>query len=230
MSIELNYRTSNDRMEILKNLSQIEQEKIPVLIWQNTGNKRVICRFNIHSIQSDLDSVTLMPFDEKDLNDVKNMNHEKTIYFRGQFNNIVFKQDKFQYDSLTQKVRFSIPDVVKLIEKRNMQRLLFDSLEKTLSAQIEPTSHKKMQSKVYFAAIKNLSLNGMGVILNKKYARLFFTDDKIKIYGIGKWEFHKAQFGFIRHLTPVDNSSGDVYCGIEFENPIPADSVTKIRK
>ncbi len=230
MSRELNYRTVNDRMQILKNLAQIEQEKIPVLIWQNFGNKRRICRFNIHSIQSDLDSVTLMPFDEKDIDDVREMDYQKTIYFRGQFNNIVFKQDRFYYDALSNKVRFMIPDVVKLIEKRTTQRLLLDSLDKPISAQIEPTSNKKLTTKVFFVKIQNLSLNGIGVILDKKYARLFFADDKVKIYAIGKLEFQKVQFGVIRHITPLAGSSGDVYCGIEFDYPIPPEYLSKFKK
>lgn len=230
MSIELNYRTSKDKVEILRSLLNIEEEKIPVLIWQNNGNSRTVTRFKIKQISQLNDTVELVPFTEEDLMTCKKMEQSKTIYFRGEKNNIVFKQESFNYDLKKNELSFLIPDLVKLIEKRNLLRFSPKEFKLALSCQIEPTSSNQFNSKIFFTSLVDFSTNGFSVSIDKKYARLFFVDETIKIHSIGKMNHKRCVFGKIRHLTPDLNIKGNLICGVELEVKIPSESLVKIYK
>lgn len=229
MATNLNYRTSEDQKEILDKLSEIKNFNVPVLIWQNDGRSRKVTKFNILKIDKANNEIILQPFDILDLNNFQLVDASQTIYFRGEYNNLVFKQDQFQYIQENNTLRFKIPDIVKLIEKRNLLRISMKSLGRQVSAQLELTSSNKLNSKVFYSLILDFSYKGFSLLVEKKYEKLFFIGEKVKIHSLGKQTYPRPIYGHVKHITEDVENEGNLVCGIELVNPLLTEELLKIK-
>jgi hypothetical protein len=61
MGIEVNYRTSKLKKEIIDTLIDIHIESSPVLIWQNEDGKRKVTKAKIEAIDFASDSLHFLP-------------------------------------------------------------------------------------------------------------------------------------------------------------------------
>ncbi len=229
MSTNLNYRTSEDKKEILDRLFEIKSFNVPVLIWQNDGKNRKITKFKIINIDQEKNEVSLQASDELDLVNFKLVDQTQTIYFRGEFNNLVFKQDQFQYIVESKLLIFKIPDQVKLIEKRNLLRIKMKSLKRQVSAQIELMSSNKFNTKTYYCLIVDFSYRGLSLIADKKFIKVFFVGEKIKIHSLGKQTYPRPIYGHIKHITDDSENEAGFIFGVELASPLSTEELLKIK-
>lgn len=228
MGYELNYRTSTQKDEIIKNLSRIEIDNLPVVIWQNIKGKRIIAKFKIKFLDFKKNTITFTPIGSDDIKNLEQMNDTKTVYLKGHQNHIVFKQDVSFINQATEDITIPIPMLIKLIENRAFPRQVLDPTLPPKFAQVEATSSNQLNSKIFFGTLENFSVKGMAFSLDKKYARLFFENEKIKISGIGKLELKRPIFGTIRYLSDHPVRKTHQICGVEFSINLPSEALTRI--
>jgi hypothetical protein len=223
MGIEVNYRTSKLKKEIIDTLIDIHIESSPVLIWQNEDGKRKVTKAKIEAIDFASDSIILTPFSTTDENIFDKLKVNSTFYLRGNTKSIVFKQDKPAKKTTKGYLQIFIPTEVKMFEKRSETRLLFAGKNPKVTAEIYPGGLIDISTKAIEADLNNVSLSGMGFFLDKKYSRLFFEKDKIKIMRIGNHSFPRPIHGEIVYASSEQNHIDRIRIGIRFSEILTTD-------
>lgn len=229
MGIEDNYRTSKIRQEIIDSLINIHEKSSPILIWQIEEKKRTIAHAKIESVDSSNNSIILSPFSIEDENTFKIFKLNTTIYMRGDNKNIVFKQEQSSSKTDSGFLQIFIPSEVKMFEKRSEARLTFTELNPNYTTHISPTARRSLTAKITIAVLRDLTTVGMGILLNKKFSKLFFEKDNIKIEKIGTYRFPRPILGKIVYIDSEINTSNQFRIGISFNETISSDIYIKIQ-
>ena len=221
MGIELNYRTSVHKKEIIDALIQIKIEATPVLIWQNENGIRKITKAKIDAIHFQNDSIVLIPYSENEKLMFMDFAENKTIYLRGRTKSIVFKQDKKAIKSVeNHSIQIFIPDQVKMFEKRGEIRFDFSEQYLKLSTQISLGNQVDRKRKTINAELRDVSSSGMGFFLDQKFGRLFFEKDKIRIEAIADHRFLRAIYGQIVYISSDNQNGSRIRIGIRFNEKL----------
>ena len=230
MGIELNYRTSAQKKEIIDALIEIKIEATPVLIWQNDNGIRKVTKAKIDQIYFHNDSIVLTPYSDEDKQIFMNLTSDKTIYLRGNSKSIVFKQEQKSIKTDGNKsIQIFIPNIVKMFEKRTNSRLDFSNDFLKLSTLIYPGSQVDRKTKSINAELRDVSASGMGFYLDKKYGRLLFEKDKIRIESIGNHHFPRAIYGQIIYISQSGHYDNRIRIGVKFNDLISQDILNNIK-
>ncbi len=228
MGIEKNYRTSHLKQEIIDSLIEIHIEESPILIWQNEAGKRNVLKAKIDSIDFAGDSISLSPFSDNDKILFPKLKSDLTFYIRGDSKNIVFKQEKISVKVNTNQLHLVIPTEVKLYEKRSEIRIQFKDQLLKMTTEIYPGGHTDLSTKSKTGELLDVSLSGMGFTLEKKYARLFFEKDKIKIDRIGNFRFPRPIYGEIIYTSSEGKFDARSKIGIRFKEKLTLEIINSI--
>lgn len=228
MAIEVNYRTSNLKKEIIDALIDIHIESSPVLVWQNINGSRNVTKARIEAIDFVSDSIFLLPFSIEDHAFFDKLKTNNAFYFRGNSKNIVFKQDRPGKKSQNGSLQIFIPEEVKMFEKRTETRLLFNNNVTKLTTSVYPGGRIDLSTKSILAELNDVSLSGMGFYLEKKHSRLFFEKDKIKIERIGNYRFPRGIHGVIIFTLPDHDKVDRVRIGVRFNERITPEILSDI--
>ena len=223
MGIEINYRTSTLKKEIIDSLINIHIESSPVLIWQNESGKRKVTKAKIEAIDFSSDSIFLTPFSEIEKNEFQNFDSRNTIYLRGNNQSIVFKQDKIAIKSSNGLLQIVIPEEVKMFEKRGEVRL--QSLDQILklTTHFYLANNDTRTAKPIVGELRDVSLSGMGFFIEKKHAHLFSEKDKLKIERIGNFRFPRAIYGEIVYARIDHETVNKIRIGVRFNEKLNPD-------
>ncbi len=228
MSIESNYRTSIDKQEIINALIDIFTEKSPVTVWQNDGVSRLIVNVRIEAIDAQSSSMYITPFSLEDQDSFFKIQFNLAFYVKGETRSIIFKQDQPTNIGKNGLVQIYIPEIVKMFEKRSEQRIDFSKNPHNLTTEIYPGDRIDVSSKSMRGELLNVSLSGMGFLLEKKNARLFFEKDQVKIKAIAKYTFTKPIYGNIIYLKNDYSNVKKVRLGVQFIEKIAPEILKKI--
>ena len=226
--IEVNYRTSTLKKEIVDALIEIQIESSPVFIWQNISGKRNVTKVKIESIDFNSDSIYLAPFSDEDISIFNKLNINSTFYLRGNTKNIVFKQERSAKKSTKGLLQVFIPEEVKMFEKRSEPRQNFLGHSPKITAEIYPGGRIDISTKTILVEVTDVSISAMGFLLSKKHSRLFFEKDKIKIVRIGHFNFPRAIHGEIIHTALSQDHYELVRIGILFTEKITIETISAI--
>ncbi|MFA6239052.1 MAG: hypothetical protein WC635_17065 [Bacteriovorax sp.] len=228
MPIDINYRTSTLKKEIIDTLIDIHIESSPVMIWQNLNGTRTVTKARIEAIDFASDSLFLLPYTNEDRPAFEKLNIGNTFYFRGNSKNIVFKQDRPGKKSKNGNLQIFIPDEVRMFEKRTETRLVFNNSTANLTTSIFPGGRIDHSTKSFLAELHDVSLSGMGLYLEKKHSRLFFEKDKIKIERIGNYRFPRGVHGVIIFTIPEHDKIDRVRIGVRFNERLTPEILNDI--
>ncbi|MBC7538733.1 MAG: hypothetical protein H7281_07930 [Bacteriovorax sp.] len=229
MGIEVNYRTSTLKKEIIDTLIDIHIESTPVLIWQNVSGKRNVTKAKIEAIDFASDSIFFTPFSNSDENMFDQLKINSTFYLRGNTKSIVFKQDKAAKKTTKGFLQIFIPNEVKMFEKRSETRLSFIEKTSKVTAEIYPGGLIDISTKSVGVDLNDVSLTGMGFFLEKKYSRLFFEKDKIKIVRIGNYRLPRPIYGEIVYASTQQDNIDRIRIGIRFTEKITVDILNNLK-
>lgn len=228
MGIEVNYRTSIVKKEIIDALIEIQIESAPVFIWQNVEGKRNVAKVKIEALDFNSDSIFLVPYSEEDVIPFNKFKISSTFYIRGNTKNIVFKQEKSAKKTVRGYLQIFIPREVKMFEKRSEPRQNFEGQNPKVTAEIYPGGRIDISTKTIFVDVTDVSISAMGFLLEKKHARLFFEKDKIKVVRVGKYNFPRAIHGEIVHTGPSQNHMDLIRIGIRFTDKLTSQIIESI--
>jgi hypothetical protein len=226
MGIEVNYRTSTLKKEIIDTLIDIHIESSPVLIWQNAGTNRIITKGRIESIDFASDSIFLSPFTNEDDKFFELLKINSIFYLKGNTKSIVFKQDRAIKKTKKGVLQIIIPNIVKMFENRTESRMqLIDS---KITADIYHGGQFEKSTKSKNVKLRDISLSGMGFFLESNMARFFIVKDKIKIDRIGNFTFPRPIYGEIAYSSAEKDNVGRIRIGIRFHEKLTADNLNAI--
>ena len=229
MSIEEKYRTSHLKKEIMDSLIEIHAEESPIIIWQNEAGKRNVIKAKIAAIDFVSDSISLSPYSDKDKLLFTNIKENLTFYIRGDSKNLVFKQEKKLLKINNSLLQIAIPSEVKLIEKRSEIRIHFSDQLLKMTTEVYPGGRVDLTTKSMIGELLDVSLSGMGFLLGKKHARLFFEKDKIKIDRIGNYRFPRPVYGEIIYTYSDEDDSTKSKIGIRFKEKLTQEIINSIK-
>lgn len=228
MGIEANYRSSILKREITEALNEILKESSPVIVWQNDNGLRNIVKTRIKFIDFATNSIVMAPYSKEDeLNFIK-LNINLTFYIRGNVKSIVFKQEKPAKKIANGFLQIFIPNEAKMFEKRSEKRITPIEKYLPIHAHICPSGRTNVVEKYIAVELYDLSTAGIGLRLNKRYSRLFFEKDKIKIEKIGDYNFLRPIHGKIIYCRPDNKNKIYIRIGIQFNTELTIDILKKI--
>jgi hypothetical protein len=229
MGIEQNFRTSTLKKEIIDSLIEMHIEESPVTIWQNENGKRHITKAKIDAIDFVSDSIYLIPYSEQDKHLFQKLKSNITFYLRGNSKDIVFKHEKNALKNAKGLLQLTIPSEVKMQEKRAEERLTFkDSIQKYTS-EIFPGGSVDLSARPVSVEIKDVSLSGMGLFIEKKNSRFFFEKDKIKIVRIGNHRFPHPIHAEVVYSNSEHDLLDRVRVGVRFHQKLTNEILNNIK-
>ena len=127
MGIELNYRTSVHKKEIIDALIQIKIEATPVLIWQNENGIRKITKAKIDAIHFQNDSIVLIPYSENEKLMFMDFAENKTTY--GEEQKVLFLSKIKKPSNLLKTIqyKFLFPTKLKCLKSAEKLDLIFQN-------------------------------------------------------------------------------------------------------
>ncbi|MDO9182434.1 MAG: hypothetical protein Q7U04_08495 [Bacteriovorax sp.] len=228
MGIEVNYRTCTLKKEIIDSLIDIHIESAPVLIWQNIEGKRNVTKAKIEAIDFNNNSLILTAYSNADELIFDRLKVNTTFYIRGDSKNIVFKQERPAKKTNKGLLQIFIPTEVKMYEKRNDTRLQFPANRPRPKAEIYTSGRIDISTKAFHVSVRDVSISGMGFLLDKKNSRLFFEKDKIKIDKIGHYIFSRPIYGEIVYTSASHDVLDQIRVGLRFNEKLDTSILSSI--
>lgn len=229
MGIEVYYRTSKLKGEIVDVLIEIHALEHPILLWQNEDGKRNVTKVKVKAIDAKTDSIFLIPNGDEDLFSFSKIKVDKTFYLRVDNKSIVFKQVEPAKKTNAGYLQIHIPNEVKLFEKRTKNRVIVAGGDPKITADIFPGGRLGNAARPTTTNLIDVSNSGISIFLLKKHSRLFFVRDKIKISRIGNHIFPRHVYGEIIHTTNVLSEGSLIRIGVKFFEKITNETLNSIQ-
>lgn len=215
---DLPLRVTSNRDEIVAIFKEASKQRIPVTLWQNINGKRIIINGVFKTTNLENNSVVL----DIDNPDGLLFKNRVTIYLKGNFKNILFKEN-LTFGS-NRIVIFSIPKEIRVHELRNNPRISFrttDNKHVTFSKKNPYTSKKENFNNI----LLDLSEEGLAFMADSHQVTQFNKDEEIFISEISDINFEGLIVGkctYMKNLKiNVKEKSVQAYrVGVKFTNRV----------
>jgi len=199
MAILPNLRVVNTQEEILLILSKIQMNQSHVVIWQkeneqnrklNTATLSLINKsigfFHLRSISGDWNP---------------GVNGDIALYFKGDEESILFKVKNLIVKK--GELIVPIPNEVRLLEKRNRERLQLKQKESRNTLIIQKVFENDNRRQ-FCVPVIDISITGVAVALNKSETKYFYEGDAIYITKLAGTRLTNYISGKVVYLKPVE--------------------------
>ena len=222
-------RISSNRTEIIKILQNIKNKSKQSVIWQNLENSRIVNHGKIVDINIHKNTVKVVP-DQK--NTPFKFNKAFTIYFRGDEQSILFKQELDL--STDNSLVINIPEEVRIIEKRINIRYILDSTENNvlhLFKRIKGTDALKE----FVVQTLDISSNGLSFVIPSQYFQYFNVHDIFLIHELLQYRFYIKIKGEVVHIADIKYRDNNTFSrgykvGVKLFNGFPGKFLQKIER
>lgn len=190
---QLPLRVTSNRDEIVAIFKEASKQRIKVTLWQNINGKRVIINGVFKTTNLENNSVVL------DMENPDNIQFKNrvTIYLKGNFKNILFKEN-LTFGS-NRIVIFSIPKEIRVHELRDNPRISFRSTDHKIVkfTKVNPYTRQKES---YESLMIDLSEEGLAFFADSHQVTQFNKDDEIIIQKISDIDFEGQIVAKITHM------------------------------
>jgi len=225
----LNLRVCQDPLEILTALNKMYEERSPVLVWQNTGDKRTTKNCYIRGIDYSSGRLIIMSLDS---NRAFEFSQEFSIYIRGSEKSILFKREQAVIDS--KRIVIGIPKEVRMYEKRANPRLVlgWDGGYNThIEVKLNSTSKHK---KEFVFNIFDLSLTGAALYFPLSDRVFFNPNDNILIHKLGSFPYKNPLEARVIYIKKIEflhmgKRTTKMKMGIHFKHKISQEMLRSFR-
>ena len=222
-------RTTSNRTEIIDLISQIRQQPLSVLLWQNSSGARTISYGIIKSIDTKLGSFALSP-EKQD----KGFEFDKSlsIYMKGEVRDLLFKGE-LQFNSKN-LIIINIPEQAKVIERRISARTLLNPFGNT-PLSLSKSMQRGEETRPFALQLLDISLQGLSFKITEQHISHFHPGEQIFINAIAENRLAAPLQAKIVYLTSIKSlrqkHKAKIYkIGVLFKSEVPKSTFEKISK
>ncbi|MBT3583940.1 MAG: hypothetical protein HN509_03455 [Halobacteriovoraceae bacterium] len=224
------FRVEKKEHEIYDILIRLHSDKVPVMVWQKTGEKRVIRKTYILSIDVAKDYFLLAPFEDECFMDFKG---ESTFYIHGEERSILFKQENVKFSQ--DRILLGIPKQLRLHDYRVNDRAHFNCFDSTFKVTLMKKVGKIGGVKKLSFPLIDLSMGGLAIHVPQVQAKYFFIGDQVTLEDLFGIKSKKSITGKIYYVNPYDYFENGRYrknfrVGVVFDGLLPLAVVNELQK
>jgi hypothetical protein len=223
-----NYRITKSQTEILDTLYVIQADKCSILVWQNHQGRRPSCKASITFVDLEQKAIIITPNTPEDAAIFQQFDSKLTFYIKGEVFSILFKQERPSVIEEANVIRIPIPSEVQLIEKRAEARANYDELILKIKAGVYLGGLGQDNTKFVNAELYDVSISGMSICIDKKYAHQIYVKDTVRILKLGEFRFPENFLGTIVYMSPKRDNSSLLKLGVRFHQKITQDTLIKL--
>ncbi len=211
-----NMRASKSRQEHLENIGFVFVDESNAFVWQNLKGTKLIAPIVVKRILLERDHLILSPLEGI----FPDFEQNKDLYFKADHKDMVFKSSPTEHQITPKEIFLNFPEKIFYLEQRKEERMDASPKKETL-IYLRPMATKQ-EGKILKCQVRNLSVNGMGVVVSPENQEFFSSNALFKIINFDEVDFEKSVTAKTTYNHTVTIANAPIcIAGLKFESEFP---------
>ena len=209
-------RASKSRQEHLENIGFVFVDESNAFVWQNLKGTKLVAPIVIKRILLERNHVILSPLEGI----FPDFEQDKDLYFKADHKDMVFKSSPPEHQISPKEIHLTFPEKIFYLEQRKENRLDANPKKETL-IHLRPVLTKQ-EGKILECRVRNLSENGMGIVVSPEDQEYFSSGSLFKIINFDEVDLEESVTAQTTYNHTVTLSNTPIcIIGLKFKSEFP---------